>query len=50
LARWDGASTVKNGSAHGRGLHGNGTTTIMASHLSPKQVTTCFSVDRTASR
>src|SRR5512144_1997284 len=50
FARFDGASSVRNGSAHGRVLHGSGTSTIRLIHLRPEHLTTVPFVERTASR
>src|SRR3972149_2843958 len=48
--RSEGASTVRKGKAQGRVAHGNGTNSIMQTQRRPKQVTRCFSLERTASR
>ena len=42
--------TVRNGSALTRLFQGSGTRTIIATHFSPKHLTTTFREDRTASR
>jgi hypothetical protein len=43
-------SAVSNGNAHTRRDHGTGTKSIITTHFKPKQWTTCFLVERTASR
>ena len=45
-----GASTVKKGKAHIRGLHGTGTSSIMLTQRKPKLVTVRRLLERTASR
>jgi hypothetical protein len=50
FAAFDGATQLKNGQAHGLALPGKGTRSIMLTHFSPQPLTTCCSVERTASR
>jgi hypothetical protein len=50
LAGFEGANTVKNGKAQSRELQGSRTNSIKQTHFKPQPVTTCFWVERTASR